>query len=255
MKFLVRSKLTAMTGICFLATTLPSVAVASSGTDVVASEGQPAHVNPAWAKGVGQIINDAARTSGWNSWFSEWPNDVNQYAFDVNSTKDLNRLINKLASVKGELRQIRLSYLKEPNSLGWTHNAPAGNGIAVIFSIGDQNQVDQWFGSVRKPFGRIHFVKTPVAVPPTLTLFVQNKLVDLESLEIPDGIEVVEGYVPTIFHQWNTTDEEQRKKQAASDDGKRKAELEKQKLDKATRATMNQIQDFLKVRDNKAEKS
>lgn len=255
MRLLVRSKLTAMTGICILASTLPSFAVASSGTDVVASEGQPAHVNPAWAEGVGQIINDAARTSGWNSWFSEWPNDVNQYAFDVNSTKDLNRLIKKLASVRGELRQIRLSYLKEPKSLGWTHNAPAGNGIAVIFSIGDQNQVDQWFRHVRKPFGSIQFVETPVAVPPTLTLFVQNELVDLDAIEVPDGIEVVEGYVPTIFHQWNTTDEEERKKQAASEEAKREAELEKQKLDKPSRTTMHLIQEFLKARENKAEKS
>jgi hypothetical protein len=27
------------------------------------------------------LVNDPLRTQGWNPWFSEWPNDMNFYAF------------------------------------------------------------------------------------------------------------------------------------------------------------------------------
>lgn len=171
-------------------------AFGAGGTSVVATKGQPAHVSPNWPKGAGELINDASRTTGWNSWFSGWPNDVNQYAFEINSTDDLNRLIERLASVKSDLRQIRLSHLKEPNGLGWVTRVPEGNGIAVIFSIGDQARIDEWYTHVRKPFGVMEFTATPVAVPPTLTVFVQNTVVDLDELTVPRWSRCVGGLHP-----------------------------------------------------------
>ena len=185
---------------------LPRV-FAIGGTMIVASKGEPVHVSANWPEGVEELLDDATRTTGWNSFFSEWPNDVNQYGFEVTSTDDVNRLIEKLAAVKCELRQIRLSYLKEPASLGWVTNLPEGNNTAVIFSIGDQARIDQWYQRVRKPFGVMEFLAAPVAVPPTLTIFVQNDAVDLEALRIPDGIIVESGYVPTVFHRFNTKHE------------------------------------------------
>ncbi len=177
--------------------------LAAGGTSVIASKGQPAHVSEGWPEGVGEIVNDPARTFGLNSWFTEWPNDVNQYAFEITSTDDLNRLIGKLAAVKSELRQIRLCTLKEPNGLGWVTKVPEGNKIPVIFSVGNQAQIDRWYERVRKPFGVIEFTAAPVAIPPTLTIFVQNERVKLDELKIPDGISVSAGYVPTDFHRSN----------------------------------------------------
>ncbi len=190
-----------------------ATAFAAGGTDIVASKGQPAYVSEGWPEGADELVNDPARTTGWNDWFSEWPNDVNQYAMEVQSVEDVNRLIEKLAAVKTDLKQVRLCPLPEPKGLGWVSSVPEGNQIPVMFSIGDQTRMDQWYAHVRKPFGQIEFEACPVAVPPTLTLFVQHPVIDLSKLKIPAGVTVAEGYLPTVFHQPNTKqDREQREK-------------------------------------------
>jgi len=226
-------------------------ALARGGTDMVATKGQPAHVSPSWPEGVSELVNAASRTSGWKSWFSEWPNDVNQYAFEIKSTDELNRLIEKLAAIKSDLRQIRLSHLKEPNGLGWVTRVPEGNGIAVIFSIGDQARIDEWFKSVRKPFGVMEFIATPVAVPPTLTIFVQNKVVKLDELKIPEGIDVLVGYVPTVFHKSNTTIEQKRAKEVVNTPD---SESLKDKLDDSSLAALKTVEAFLESQTSRTKR-
>ena len=81
--------------------------LAAGGTSVVATKGQAAYVSPTWPEGVGELVNHPLRTSGWNSWFTEWPNDVNQYAFEIKSTDDLNRLITRLAAIKTDCAAAR----------------------------------------------------------------------------------------------------------------------------------------------------
>lgn len=214
--------------------------LAAGGTHTIATKGQPVTISEGWPEGVGAIVNDPTRTSGWNSWFSEWPNDVNQYAFEIASTDDLNRLLEKLAATKSEVRQVRLSYLKEPSGLGWVTSVPKDNNIAAIFSLGNQAQIDEWYKRVRKPFGKMEFTAAPVAVPPTLTIFVQNKAVNLDELKIPAGIMVTSGYVPTVFHKFNTKDEEKRKAEAAQ----KSAPAET--LDPPAQAAADKIEVFLK---------
>ena len=85
---------------------------------MIASKGQPAAVSADWPEGVVELVNDRCRTEGWNSWFTEWPNDVNQYGYAVESTADVNRLIGKLAKVESDVLQVHLSFLKEPRGLG-----------------------------------------------------------------------------------------------------------------------------------------
>jgi hypothetical protein len=221
-----------------------SQAFAIGGTMIIATKGQPVPVSAAWPAGVAAIVNDPTRTTGLNSWFSEWPNDVNQYAFEIKGTEDLNRLIEKLAATKADLRQIRLSFLPEPSGLGWVTQLPKGNGIAAVFSIGDQSRIDEWFKTVRKPFGVMEFTAAPVAVPPTLTIFVQNKVVDLEKLKIPEGITVTSGYVPTVFHRSNT-------KQEAEAAQKQNAAVAPANLDPAAQAAFDRIAAFLKKQNSK----
>ncbi len=223
-------------------------AFCEGGTSIVAEKGEPAVVSPSWPEGAADLVNDPLRTSGWNSWFSEWPNDVNQYAFDIESTDDLNRLIQKLAAIKTDVRQIRLSYLKEPNGLGWVTRVPEGNGIRAIFSIGDQSRIDEWFKHVRKPFGAMEFLATPVAVPPTLTIFVQHKSVKLDQLEISKDIGVTRGYVPTLFHKSNTVIEQQREKEAAAGDEKSERAKLTQNLDESSMLALKNIDTFLESR-------
>jgi hypothetical protein len=217
------------------------------GTAVIARKGQPVAASAGWPEGVHELVNDRTRTTGWNSWFSEWPNDVNQYAFETASTDDVNRLIKKLAATKSAVREIRLSYLREPAGLGWTNRLPDGNHITAIFSIGDQARIDEWYKHVRKPFGVMKFTAAPVAIPPTLTIFVQNDLVKLDELKVPDGIKVTSGYVPTVFHRFNTKDEKKREEAA----GKKSAQEIKEELDPATRKTAEKIAAYLKKRDSR----
>lgn len=218
------------------------------GTSVVATKGQPAYVSPHWPDGVGELVNDSSRTSGWNSWFSEWPNDVNQYAYEIQSTEELNRLITKLAAVKADLLQIRLTYLKEPRGLGWVTQIPEGNNIPVIFSIGDQARIDQWYKNVRKPFGVMEFTAAPVAVPPTLTVFVQNESVKLKELKIPKGISVSMGNIPTLFHRSNTKTEKERQKETSNQNVERISEKQLKELDDPSRKAVQEIEVFLESR-------
>lgn len=218
--------------------------MAAGGTAVVASPGQPAYISPTWPAGVGELINDPARTHGWNSWFTEWPNDVHQYAFEIQSMDDLNRLIQKLATVNGELKQVRVCHLKEPRGLGWVTQLDKGNAIPVIFSIGDQEQINQWYGQVRKPFGVMEFKAAPIAVPPTLTIFVRHPTVNLLELKIPDGIEVTEGYVPSVFHKSNLVGEDDRPAPAAA--------VQAADVEPDEQAARDAIRVFLKARQKPA---
>lgn len=189
---------------------------AAGGTMVVAEPGRPAYVQEGWPKGAGELVNDPLRTTGWKPWFTEYPNDVDHYAFAAKSTADLNRLIEKLTAIESGIKQIHLSHLKEPGPLGFVTSVPVGNNIPVLFSIGDQSRIDEWFKTVKKPFGLMNFYATPVAVPPTLTIFVRNDAVNLDELKIPSGIEVSSGLLPGGFHRANTIEEREREQRATT---------------------------------------
>jgi hypothetical protein len=226
----------------------PSLLLAAGGTSAIATKGNVATVSDDWPTGVGDIVNDPLRTNGWNSWFTEWPNDVNQYAFEIKSMKEVNALVEKLAKVKPAIGQIRLSYLKEPSGLGWVTQLPEENNIAVIFSIGDQGLIDAWFKRVRKPFGVMEFNAAPIAVPPTLTLFVQNDAINLDELIVPAGIEVAAGYVPTVFHKSNTTLEQTQDKEFVKRLAAERLK-ERDSLEPAAKKTADAIDAYLKKRN------
>ena len=225
-----------------------SAALAAGGTDIVAREGQPAHVRQSWPEGAGEIVNDPARTKGWNSWFSEWPSDVNQYGFRVKSIDDVNRLIAKLAEVDAPLKRIHLSPLPEPSALGFVTVLPQRNRIPVIFSIGDQSAIDRWYERVEKPFGKMEFVDTPVAVPPTLTIFVGHQQIELDQLEIPPDMTVLPGSVPTVFLRSNTTIEKEREKAARQIPEDERVQKSLQGLDEEARVVAEEILDYLDAR-------
>ena len=230
-----------------LLTSTTAILWAAGGTSNIASKGSKASLSPGWPLGVESIVNDPARTVGYNSWFSEWSNDVNQYVYEINSMEDVNRLIEKLANVKESLVQLRLNPMKAPEGFGWVSRFPEGNSIAVVFSIGDQERVNQWYARVRKPFGKIEFVDVPVAVPPTLTIFVQHKLIDLEKLKVPENVVVEPGYIPTVFHKLNS------KREAEQAKAPQKPTLAPQaKLDPETQQTAEKIAAFLAQRNQKS---
>jgi hypothetical protein len=49
----------------------------------------------------------------------------------------------------------------------------------------------------------MQFTACPVAVPPTLTIFVGNPVIDVTQLKVPANVTVTEGYLPRHFKTWN----------------------------------------------------
>jgi len=184
-----------------LALTAPRAGAISS-TDQAASPGKPVRAEPGWPEGVLDLVNDPLRTDGWNPWFSEWPNDVNHYAFEVANTDEVNRLIEKLTAIKAKRLVVALNPTMEARGLGFTTVLPEGNGAGVVFSIGNQKRMDEWYQrlpeiepGVRK-FGVQRYGEVPVARSPTLTLYVGHEAVDLNKLKIPGSVEVISDAVP-----------------------------------------------------------
>jgi hypothetical protein len=75
-------------------------ALAMSSTSQVARRGKPVTAERDWPDGVLDLVNDPLRTVAWKPWFSEWPNDVNFYTFQIAGTNDVNRLIANLAAIQ-----------------------------------------------------------------------------------------------------------------------------------------------------------
>ncbi|WP_339909444.1 hypothetical protein [Symmachiella dynata] len=196
---------------------IPTACYALAGSRQVAKPGRPVRAQSHWPDGVDQFLNDPARTGGWSDFFNDWPSDVCNYVFQVKNTDELNKLLIKFGKIKSFDLEVKLAPAKEPGSLGWVTKLPPGNGAAALFSIGNQKQVAQWYDRLEtdirpgeselkfdKRSGKIRFLAMPEAVPPTLTIYVDNPVVDLKKLRIPKRITVSAGHaVPPLFKSWN----------------------------------------------------
>jgi len=176
-----------------------SIAYGVAGSSRIADPGQSTTVSESLPRGTAEFVNLPSRTEGWNDWFSEWPNDVNHYLYQAGDTGEINALIEHFAKIDSDRLQIRLAPLPEPRGLGWTTSLKKGNGAAAVFSIGDQAILDRWYEHLDgRKFGVMEFTGKPIAAPPTLTLFVDHKAIDLAALRIPPRIPVEAGYLPTV---------------------------------------------------------
>ena len=191
---------------------LPATAFPAGGTSKIASNGQPVPAAEHWPAGLEAVVNDPARTDGWNAWFTEWPNDVVHYQHrfaapeqtDVTATTRINALLKKFAAIRAGELHVHLSPQSEPRGYGWVSSLPEGNGTPVMLSIGNQQRIDEWYRRLGgEKFGVMEFTAAPVAVPPTLTIYTRNPAVDLDRLEIPDRLTVTVGGVPGVFHVSN----------------------------------------------------
>ncbi|MGC1274291.1 MAG: hypothetical protein WBC44_11340 [Planctomycetaceae bacterium] len=200
-------------GLLLALSLVPTTAFPIAGTDKIADKGQSVTASPNWPQGLVDVVNDPARTDGWNDWFSEWPNDVVHYQFqfaetgqiNVTGTGQINLLLKKFAAVRASELHVHLSPQQEPRGYGWVSSLPAGNGTPVMLSFGDQQRIDEWYQCLGgRKFGVMEFEGVPVAVPLTLTIYTRHPAVDLDRLEIPDNLTVTVGDVPRVFHDWKT---------------------------------------------------
>ena len=130
----------------------PAVAWAIAGFSPVAAQGQPLEDNGQWPAKMVDVLNDPARTVGWNFWFSECPNDVNHYAFVAKSTDDLNRVLKKLAAVDAKGTTVVLALGKE-YPVGNFSFLRKGNNAAAVLIFGNQTIINQWYVHLRDSEG------------------------------------------------------------------------------------------------------
>lgn len=167
-----------------------------AGYSSVASEGRAVEEELGWPAKIVDLVNDPARTVGWNFWFSECPNDVNHYAFAAKNTDDLNRLIEKLAATKDKGTAVTLALGKEFPAGGFSFLKP-GNGIPAVLAFGNQVRLNEWYSHLKevepgvRQFGIHRYTEAPKAMPPSLTIYVEHPAVDLAKLEIPAELQVV----------------------------------------------------------------
>jgi hypothetical protein len=71
----------------------------------------------------------------------------------------------------------------------------ATNATAVIFSLGNQHQLNELARQLSEATGirgsLSHYTNAPTASPPTLTLYAGHEAVDLKQLKIPEGVQVI----------------------------------------------------------------
>ncbi len=175
----------------------PSVVWARAGFSPVAAQDQPLEDNGLWPVKMVDLLNDPSRTVGWNFWFSECPNDVNNYVFVAKSTDDLNRILKKLAAVDAKGTTVVLALGKEFPVGGFAF-LKKGNNAAAVLAFGNQGIINQWYFRLKEPegepgvkkFGVHRYTEPPKAMPPTLTIYVENPAVNIERLSIPAEITV-----------------------------------------------------------------
>ena len=148
---------------------------AIAGFRSVAAQDQPLEDNGQWPVKMVDLLNDPGRTVGWNFWFSECPNDVNQYVFVAKSTDDLNRILKKLAAVEGKGKAVVLALGKEFPAGGFSF-LRKGNNAAAVLAFGNQTMINAWYTHLREPvgepgvkqFGVHRYTEPPKEMPPTL---------------------------------------------------------------------------------------
>lgn len=164
--------------------------LARSGASQIAWPGQPVQADTGWPAGALELINDPARTEGWNPWFSGTPSDVRYFAFKLTNPEDANRLIHRLASIQADV-QLLLSPDPEPVRLAFTTVLKPGNGHGALLSLGNQHVLNKWSAVAAKyPQKPQLAVSNAIAQPPVLTLFVGHPMIDLKKLNVPRHLKV-----------------------------------------------------------------
>jgi hypothetical protein len=177
----------------------PTVAWAIAGFSAVATEGRRVEENLQWPAKMIDVVNDPTRTVGWNFWFSECPNDVNDYVFVAKSTDDLNRVLKKLAAVDAKGMTVVLALGKEYPVSNFSF-LKKGNNASAVLVFGNQAIINQWYVGLRdsdgepgvKKFGVLRYTEPPKAMSPTLTVYVENPAVEVEKLAIPAALTVAD---------------------------------------------------------------
>jgi hypothetical protein len=170
--------------------------LAMAGTDQLIGEYDAIQKRDHWAKGIHELLLDPSRKVGWQSWFTELPNDLEQYAFAVRTTADAQRLIDLLANVEAAQRLVVLDPGRGPRGLGDWRDKAHGREWGAELSFGDPAALRHWFNQLhvdpdgKRRFGKMIMEAAPAAAPPTLTIHLGTANVDPGALKFPKNVSV-----------------------------------------------------------------
>jgi hypothetical protein len=172
-----------------LLTWLASAATALSmaGTDQLVGEYEPIEERPGWPKGVHEVLLDPTRKVGWRSWFSELPNDGEQYAFAVRTTRDLQRLLDAFAKVDDPKKRFAINPGRGPRGLGDWRPTAKGREWAAVLGFSNRDLVAKYNQrELQRGEPIVH-----QGSPTTLTVYLGSANIDLFSLQLPDKVTIV----------------------------------------------------------------
>jgi hypothetical protein len=212
---------------------LASTGYGAGGTSVVASKGHAVRMNADWPDGLDAVLNHELRANGWNPWFSGWPSELSHYELVPTNTAEVNSLIAAFAAIKADKLLIQLSPDREPSSLGWVSGLPKGNGVPLLLTFCSQRRLDEWHRQVPGAKARVKQNRqAATAAPPKLTIYVQNRVVKLDQLAIPENVQVTAAKSSAVVNRGNS-------KAGATND----TSIE---VDVQTKATSEEIDAFLR---------
>lgn len=166
----------------------------AAGTDTLAWKGKKTSVSEGWPQGAGDLVNDRARTEGWKNWFSGMCDSPSNFAFEIENTEDLNRLLEKLAAMQCETKELWLDRRSDVREYRSGPDPRKGNQPAVVLQIGDQLELDHYLKNRTGREEDLWIILGDKEVdhlkvgPPRMLIHIQNPAVNLEKLHIPEGV-------------------------------------------------------------------
>jgi hypothetical protein len=140
-----------------------------------------------WSTAILHLVNDPLRTDGWQPGFSESPCDGVLFDYAVQSIEDVNHLIALFTEIDDPDARIVLELGTQPSA----NRLMAKERPPVVFSLGNQGIRTFWYRHAIRSKAKDFY--GPKATPPTLTLYVEHRAIDLERLHFPPGINLSVG--------------------------------------------------------------
>lgn len=171
---------------------------ARSVTTILAKPGEPLPewVAPrhAWPEGVDKLLDHPSRHVVWKQNFNTDPADWTQAVFKPANHEALVEILTLFFAVESQTHFVGL----DPHT---SYSPPALfpldlEDCTASFMIGSQKALDEWYASLptNKEGHRVHehrvLTEAPKASGPVLHIFAGNKIVDLDSIALPESAKV-----------------------------------------------------------------
>jgi hypothetical protein len=145
-----------------------------------------------WPGGSLLLANHPLRMEQWHPMWGDSANDRQQFGYQIKHTADANGLTVTLGAVEGEPPVLELSPLREFKGF-----LEKDGSYQATFSVGSQKLANEWFANRdgRPARGKV-LAAAPKIAPPTMTLYLGDRRVDVGSLQVPARVRVKSAVTP-----------------------------------------------------------